>query len=119
MDTEENRRDPSPKKKAGIKKKIQIRWIVFGALLIYGIVMLIVQQNTLAAVRDENRELSARQEELMNEKEELAEKEKYVESDTYIEDVARDQLGMVKEGETVFYPAEETAEVTPSPEPEK
>ena len=51
--------------------------------------------------------------------EELAEKEEYVESDTYIEDVARDQLGMVKEGETVFYPAEETAEVTPSPEPGK
>ncbi len=115
------KKESPEKKKISGKRKTAIKWAVFSALFIYGIVALIGQQDDLASIRNENRMLAEKQSDLLEQKGELVEKEKYVKSEDYVEDIARDQLGMVKDNEIVFYPAEASdgVQATPKPTPEQ
>ncbi len=65
---------------------------------------------------DQESRLQADIDELQSRYERLQALEQYLSSDEYVESVAREQLGLVKEGETAFIAL--STQATPSPEEE-
>ncbi len=64
---------------------------------------------------DEEARLSAEIEDLSSRHERLQKLEQYLNSDAYIESVAREQLGLVKEGEVSFVAISTVPTATPVP----
>lgn len=82
--------------------KKYIKWFVFGAVVIYAIVMIIVQQVEIKKQKELLGELETKKQELSEKIEYLESEFEYMTTDEYIERTARDRLGMVKEDEIVF-----------------
>jgi len=64
--------------------------------------MYISQNDSLARVSSKAEQLAEKQEAVILENEEAKNVQKKVGTDEYTEEMARDQLGMVKTGETIF-----------------
>ncbi len=73
-------------------------------------VVLLVQSRRLSAsIASGTRQLNSLKQEMKDEKnrtDEIAEQEKYMQSDEYKEKVAKEKLGLIKDGETIFKEAE-------------
>ena len=94
-------RETAPKKEKK-KRRFSWRWMTVAAVCVYSVVTIISQQNILAARRQEQEDLLAREKELQNEIEFMNNDEKYIGSETFVERAAREKLGWVKDGEIVF-----------------
>lgn len=100
------------KKQAAHRRKSNNK---FSMLLITSIVLMITVvvavkctelRKTVAEYEATEARLEAQIEEQQSRSEELAEYEKYTKTKKYIEDVAKDKLGLVYEGEIIFKEAE-------------
>ena len=79
-----------------------LKWIIFGAVAIYAIIMIVVQQMQIKEQKALLGELEIKKQELTEKIEHLESEFEYMTTDEYIERTARDRLGMVKENEIVF-----------------
>lgn len=84
-----------------------IKWVIFGIITIYAVVMIIVQQVQLKEQKVLLGELEEKKQSLTEKIEQLESEFEYMTTDEYIERTARDRLGMVKEDEIVFRRADE------------
>ena len=88
------------KKDSAIRK--YLKWIIFGIIAAYAIVMIVVQQLQIKEQKALLGELEIKKQELTEKIEHLESEFEYMTTDEYIERTARDRLGMVKENEIVF-----------------
>lgn len=84
------------------KKYFNFKNIVFIALAVYLIVLMVEQQSTLSRTEIKNRELKAGIEQTESDIAKLEEEREILDTDEYIEEKAREILGYVKSGETVY-----------------
>lgn len=95
-------------KRTAFRKKRQNRFSMFLAILVVAILLIVVSIGSLRLTGDleskEKRkaELEAQIEAEQERAEQLEEYEKYVQTDQFKEKMAREKLGMVKDGEIVF-----------------
>ena len=77
---------------------------VFVVLLLVTIVAVksIELRTRLTALRDREAELETRIEQQLQRRDEIAEYEKYTKTRKYIEEVAKEKLGLIYEGEIIF-----------------
>lgn len=76
--------------------------IVFTVVVVYCASVLIIQQNKIKSTEAANAELSKKFETMENEYAALENELETAGSDSYAENTAREKLGWVKQGETVF-----------------
>ncbi|MBR4079274.1 MAG: septum formation initiator family protein [Christensenellaceae bacterium] len=88
------------KKDSAIRK--YLKWIIFGIIAAYAIIMIVVQQMQIKEQKALLGELEIKKQELTEKIEHLESEFEYMTTDEYIERTARDRLGMVKENEIVF-----------------
>lgn len=86
------------------KKQKRFKWVTFLLLLCLGYViyMVVDQERQLIAIRRETENLRAREATLKAENERLYQEQQLLQTDKYIEKVAREELGLVKPGETPY-----------------
>lgn len=108
------------------KRRFPLKWILFGAVLVYAGITLISQQSMISAQAEESGKLGEAQAELEQQIDFLESEKEYIGTDAYIEQEARDKLGWVKDDEIIFKveeseaPKEDGAEdddSQPSPSP--
>jgi cell division protein DivIC len=77
-------------------------------LILFAVVgsMLVSQSRTYDRVFEKSQELSRLEREAIANNEEVKNQKEKIGSDEYIEEIARDQLGLVKSGETVYQTGE-------------
>jgi cell division protein FtsB len=77
-------------------------------LILFAVVgsMLVSQSRTFDRVHDKSQELSRLEREALANNDEVKTQQGKIGSDEYIEEIARDQLGLVKSGETVYQTGE-------------
>ncbi len=83
------------------KKKI-IRNILILLILIYAIITIVRQQNTLSQYEKNSQSLASQIEEQKEYKEQLAKKQEAINSEEVIEELARDKLDMYLPNEKVY-----------------
>lgn len=84
------------------KKYFNFKNIVFIALAVYLIVLMVEQQSTLSRTEVKNRELKADIAQTESDIAKLEEEREILDTEEYIEEKAREILGYVKSGETVY-----------------
>lgn len=85
-----------------VGKKTKIAFLLVALFLIYFTITFIDQQNL---IRIKSNEIKAVEQKIADEKkvnEELKKRKEIINSDEYVEKVAREKLGMVKNGEKIF-----------------
>ncbi|MGI6118529.1 MAG: septum formation initiator family protein [Bilifractor sp.] len=87
-----------------MRNKHAIRGVIVAVLVL--MVVLLVQSRNLSKKIDEgNQQISALKSETSDEEErteEIKELQEYMQTDEYKEQVAKDKLGMIKDGEIIF-----------------
>lgn len=86
----------------GAKRKIRIRHLLFLLFLIYVVSTFILQQFKIADLTQQGAELEAQKKALLQQREELKKEISLLHTDEYIEEIARDELGLVKPGEYII-----------------
>ncbi|SHM21658.1 cell division protein FtsL [Caldanaerovirga acetigignens] len=86
----------------GAKKRIKIGRVLFLIFLIYFIYTFAVQQFKINDLRRQEVELSSEITRLSAEREKLKKEIELLNTESYIEELARDQLGLVKPGEILY-----------------
>jgi cell division protein DivIC len=84
------------------KKKVKIRHLLILIFLIYVVSTLILQQFKIADLTQQGAELEAQKKALLQQREELKKEISLLHTDEYIEEIARDELGLVKPGEYII-----------------
>ena len=82
------------------KKKLKVRHLLFLLFLIYVATTLILQQFKIVDLARQEAQLKLQLKEAMEHREELKKEISLLHTDGYIEKVARDELGLVKPGNT-------------------
>lgn len=92
------------------KKQKRIKWAAILLMLCLGYViyMIVDQERQLANLRHESENLRAREATLKAENERLSQEQRWLQTDAYIERVAREELGLVKPGETPYLVGQQT-----------
>lgn len=75
---------------------------VMSGLLVYFAVTFLNQQEEINSIKNEMKVLSDKIEKEKETQEELLEQESIINTDEFIEKIAREKLGMVKEGERIY-----------------
>ncbi|MEN6413360.1 MAG: septum formation initiator family protein [Veillonellales bacterium] len=88
-------------------RKLRIRWfrLTLLALVVYFIFLCVGQQSRLSAINSETRATRQQLEQLQQINDSLAEEREQLNNPAYIEKLAREELGLVKPGETPYIPA--------------
>lgn len=94
-----------------------LRWILLGAVGLYAIVTIFLQQGTINAQQQRRQELTEHRGELEEQLAFLENEKSYIGSDSYMEKTAREKLGWVKEGEIVFKVDEAKDDTQETPDP--
>ena len=84
------------------KKRFKIRHLLLLLFFIYVISTLITQQFRIAALARQEALLKNQMKNALDEREQLKKEISLLHTDNYIEKVARDELGLVKEGEYIY-----------------
>lgn len=87
-----------------LKKRKRITWLGVVILICLGYIvfMLADQERQLSGLRKEAENLRAKEATLKAENERLSQEQQLLQTDAYIEKVAREELGLVKPGETPY-----------------
>ena len=85
-----------------IKRIVGMVTVVATVVLVFMVAMVIGQSIELNKLNNQSKLLDAQIERLMATKTELTDGIEYRASDTYIEEQARENLGMIKDGEVVY-----------------
>lgn len=83
-----------------MKKKFKLSTIVFFIIIIYGIYIFFVQTVNMTKMKAQINSYGCELQKLKEKNQELSDQVKMSKSDTYIERLAREKLGLIKEGET-------------------
>lgn len=83
-----------------MKKKFNSKRLIFIVAILYGLYVFITQTNTSIKIQSEIKSSQKELNRLKEKKLELQDEVKMSKSDTYIERLARERLGLIKEGET-------------------
>jgi cell division protein FtsB len=90
-----------------MKKRVHpLVWVIMSGLIFYFVVTYIKQQEEISLIRAEVRALEHRIKQEKEKQEELLEQKSKINTDEFIESIAREKLGMVKEGERLFIDAD-------------
>jgi cell division protein DivIC len=90
-----------------MKKRVHpLVWVIMSGLIFYFVVTYIKQQEEISLIRAEMRALEHRIKQEKEKQEELLEQKSQINTDEFIESIAREKLGMVKEGERLFIDAD-------------
>ncbi|MCX7746337.1 MAG: septum formation initiator family protein [Clostridia bacterium] len=84
------------------EKSSKIGLIVVGVLIIYLSYLFIGQEKIFSTQKNEYVKLQTKITEETKKKEQLQKQKEAIQSDEYVEKLARQKLGMVKQGERVF-----------------
>jgi len=85
------------------KKKINLILLVaMSGILVYFAVTFVKQQEEINSIRNEMKALEHKIEKEKEIQEELFKQQDIIETDEFIEKIAREKLGMVKEGERIY-----------------
>lgn len=85
------------------KKKLNaLLLIIMSGLIVYFAVTFIKQQEEINTIQNEMKALRHKIEKEKEIQEELLEQQDIIETDEFIEKIAREKLGMVKEGERIY-----------------
>ena len=84
------------------RKKSKSGLIIFIIFVVYFTYTVFIQQQMLQARSSEFKQAKTKIEEQQAIKEDLERQQKLLNTDAYIEKVAREKLGLVKEGERIF-----------------
>lgn len=92
------------------KKQKRVKWAAVLLLICLGYVlyMFVDQERQMAALRRETENLRAREATLKADNERLNQEQQLLQTDVYIEKVAREELGLVKPGETPYLVGQQT-----------
>lgn len=86
-----------------MKKRMNpLIFVLMSGLIFYFVVTLIQQQENISMIRAEMSALEHKVAKEKEKQEELLEQKSQVNTDAFIESLAREKLGMVKEGERLF-----------------
>lgn len=87
-----------------LRKRRRIKWTVVCLLICVGYVayLFVDQERQLGGLRREADNLRAREATLKVEHERLSQEQQMLQTDAYMEKVAREELGLVKPGETPY-----------------
>lgn len=83
-----------------MRKKFKLNRIVFFIIIIYGLYMFFMQTADMTKIRAQINSYGHELQKLKEKNQELNDEVKMSKSDTYIEKLAREKLGLIKEGET-------------------
>lgn len=83
-------------------RRLNLQNLVFLGIAAYLVVLLFTQQGTLDRLREEHGTLQTQIEEETERQKKLQEELERVGTDAYIEEKAREELGYVKQDETVY-----------------
>lgn len=88
-------------------RTLRIRWfrLAIVALFVYFIFLCVGQQSKLSAIDSETRATGQQLEQLKQTNASLMEERDQLNNPAYIEKLAREELGLVKPGETPYMPA--------------
>lgn len=85
------------------KKKLNVfLLVIMSGLLVYFAIILIKQQDEINTIQNEMIALKHKIEKEKETQEELLKQQIMIETDEFIEKIAREKLGMVKEGERIY-----------------
>ncbi|AGC67287.1 putative septum formation initiator family protein [Thermoclostridium stercorarium subsp. stercorarium DSM 8532] len=85
------------------KRKISmILLVLMSALLVYFVITFVKQQEEMNMIQNEMKTLQYKIEKEKETQEELLKQQDMIETDEFIEKIAREKLGMVKEGERIY-----------------
>lgn len=91
------------KGKLPMKKRMHpLIWVFMSGLVFYFIITLIRQQGEISLIRSERQVLQHKISQEEEKRDELLEQKIESNTDAFIESIAREKLGMVKEGERLF-----------------
>ena len=86
-----------------MKKRMHpLVWVFMSGLVFYFIITLILQQSEISMIRAQMQVLQQKINQEEKKREELLEQKVEANTDAFIESIAREKLGMVKEGERLF-----------------
>ncbi|HBS59711.1 MAG: septum formation initiator family protein [Bacillota bacterium] len=87
-----------------LRKRKRIHWVVvlIGFCLLYVVYSFADQALQLSKLRHEASNLRAREATLKSDNERLSQEQQLLQTDAYVEKVAREELGLVKPGETPY-----------------
>lgn len=86
-----------------MKKRMHpLVWVFMSGLVFYFIITLIRQQGDISLIRAEMQVLQYKISQEEEKRDELLEQKIEANTDAFIESIAREKLGMVKEGERLF-----------------
>ncbi|NLC68724.1 MAG: septum formation initiator family protein [Clostridiaceae bacterium] len=87
-----------------MNKRRRLKWglLAIIALSVYFLFIIIDQQSIIDAKEEEIKNIQAKINEELNTNKKLLEQKEMLGSDEYIEQVAREELGMVKPGEKIY-----------------
>ena len=86
-----------------MKKRMHpLVWVFMSGLVFYFIITLIQQQSEISMIRAQMQVLQQKINQEEKKREELLEQKVEANTDAFIESIAREKLGMVKEGERLF-----------------
>lgn len=83
-----------------MKKKIKVKAIVLFLLMGYICYVFINQQVTMYKIKNQINTLTAEKQKVMEKNQKLQDEIKLSKTDEYIEKLARERLGLIKQGET-------------------
>ncbi|MCG0275807.1 MAG: septum formation initiator family protein [Thermosediminibacteraceae bacterium] len=86
----------------GSKKRIRLGRLLIILFLIYFVYTFTVQQFKINELRRQELELSREMSRLIEERKKLEKEIELLNTESYIEELARDQLGLVKPGEIIY-----------------
>lgn len=92
-----------------LRKRKRIRWavVLIGFCLLYVMYSFADQALQLSKLRREVSDLRAREATLKSDNERLNQEQQLLQTDAYVEKVAREELGLVKPGETPYIRGEQ------------
>ncbi|WP_242823568.1 FtsB family cell division protein [Thermoclostridium stercorarium] len=76
--------------------------VLMSALLVYFVITFVKQQEEMNMIQNEMKTLQYKIEKEKETQEELLKQQDMIETDEFIEKIAREKLGMVKEGERIY-----------------
>lgn len=104
MDNKKHRNRKTRGNKANKETKLAILIIITSGIIIYLLLNFISSRLKISKLNNESNELKIKTEQLSNEIKTLKDELEVVNSLEYIEKKAREELGMIKNGEQIFVP---------------
>lgn len=84
------------------RRKFRIRHIILAAAVFFMMYTLIEQQLTIVRKKAEISKYNQEYKKLQSENEDMKDKIEYSKTDEYKEEMAREMMGLIKQGETVY-----------------